>query len=335
MTDHYQSSAGSVHAPWRTDFDNAPSPCIGWCTPPAGDVVRQIWRHPQVKGLWSALGVSQDVKAWQPMPSIIPDAAQGSPNPDRVAIEFAVQEISDDSERLEFLECWLHGRHINQWPEFLARAAQPPVARTEEELVEQAHAFAQKLSGKPPAVGPAGATFGGFEPLGGSHSSADSVDAARYRRLRVLGVAPAYTDHLKNGNVMRFTNLDEFVDKDLAWTPSRGEAGRDVPQAAQELRDWQDSSEFYRKDLKDLFDAASDLYAAFVQVKNPTNGQNEALANYAIVSNELVRRDRASSLVTRPESKTGKVCGYHDGCPQDGPVCHLCEHLQPTERGTE
>jgi hypothetical protein len=23
------------------------------------------------------------------------------------------------------------------------------------------------------------------------------------------------------------------------------------------------------------------------------------------------------------------VCGYHDGCPPDGPVCHLCEHLQP------
>lgn len=54
--------------------------------------------------------------------------------------------------------------------------------------------------------------------------SAESVDATRYRRLRVLGVAPAYTDHLKNGDVMRFTNLDEFVDKDIAWTPSRGEA---------------------------------------------------------------------------------------------------------------
>lgn len=27
--------------------------------------------------------------------------------------------------------------------------------------------------------------------------------------------------------------------------------------------------------------------------------------------------------------RPGKVCGYHDGCPPDGPVCHLCEHLQP------
>jgi len=50
------------------------------------------------------------------------------------------------------------------------------------------------------------------------------VDARRYQRLRVLGCAPAYTDHLKRGDVMRFTNLDEFVDKDVDWTPSRGEA---------------------------------------------------------------------------------------------------------------
>jgi len=50
------------------------------------------------------------------------------------------------------------------------------------------------------------------------------VDARRYQRLRVLGCAPAYTDHLKRGDVMRFTNLDEFVDKDADWTPSRGEA---------------------------------------------------------------------------------------------------------------
>jgi hypothetical protein len=54
--------------------------------------------------------------------------------------------------------------------------------------------------------------------------SDDSVDAARYRRLRVLGVAPAYTEHLNNGDVLRFTNLDEFIDRDISWTPSRGEA---------------------------------------------------------------------------------------------------------------
>lgn len=59
-----------VISPWRTDFENAPSPCIGWCTPPAGDDVRQIWRHSHLKGQWTAHSITQAVKAWQPMPSI-------------------------------------------------------------------------------------------------------------------------------------------------------------------------------------------------------------------------------------------------------------------------
>lgn len=59
-----------IASPWRTDFENAPSPCIGWCTPPAGDDVRKIWRHPHLKGAWSAHSVTQTVKAWQPMPLI-------------------------------------------------------------------------------------------------------------------------------------------------------------------------------------------------------------------------------------------------------------------------
>lgn len=49
-------------------------------------------------------------------------------------------------------------------------------------------------------------------------------DARRYQRLRVLGCAPSYTTHLQNGMVLRFTNLDEFVDSDLKSNPSRGEA---------------------------------------------------------------------------------------------------------------
>jgi len=49
-------------------------------------------------------------------------------------------------------------------------------------------------------------------------------DARRYQRLRVLCCAPSYTTHLQNGMVLRFTNLDEFVDSDLKSNPSRGEA---------------------------------------------------------------------------------------------------------------
>lgn len=57
---------------WRTDLENAPSPCIGWCTPPAGDDVRQIWRHPRDKNQWTSHSITQSVKAWQPLPLIAP-----------------------------------------------------------------------------------------------------------------------------------------------------------------------------------------------------------------------------------------------------------------------
>ena len=49
-------------------------------------------------------------------------------------------------------------------------------------------------------------------------------DAKRYRRLRVIGVAPYGTRELEHGLVGRFTNVDEFVDKDIADYPTRGES---------------------------------------------------------------------------------------------------------------
>jgi len=51
----------------------------------------------------------------------------------------------------------------------------------------------------------------------------DEHDAARYRRLRILGAAPLGTSQLDHGTVLRFTNLDGFVDNDLMSYPSRGE----------------------------------------------------------------------------------------------------------------
>lgn len=56
----------------------------------------------------------------------------------------------------------------------------------------------------------------------------DVVDARRYRRLRVLGAAPCDTKQLDQGTVLRFTNLDDFVDADIRLHPSRGEAGTDM-----------------------------------------------------------------------------------------------------------
>lgn len=49
-------------------------------------------------------------------------------------------------------------------------------------------------------------------------------DARRYRRLQILGCAPGTSKNLENGTVLCFTNLDSFVDDDLKWHPSRGEA---------------------------------------------------------------------------------------------------------------
>ncbi len=46
-------------------------------------------------------------------------------------------------------------------------------------------------------------------------SAALKEDARRYRRLRVLGCAPAGTKQLEAATVLRFTNLDGFVDSEL------------------------------------------------------------------------------------------------------------------------
>jgi hypothetical protein len=61
-----------------------------------------------------------------------------------------------------------------------------------------------------------------------------AVDAARYRRLRILGCATGISEkHLQSGTVMCFTNLDAHVDADIAAHPSRGEAI--VPEVLDEI----------------------------------------------------------------------------------------------------
>jgi hypothetical protein len=59
----------------------------------------------------------------------------------------------------------------------------------------------------------------------------------------------------------------------------------------------------------------------------PSDNRRNLVKSGALIAAEIDRLDRASAL-SRPQRAT-KVCGYHDGCPPDGPVCHLCEHLQP------
>lgn len=66
---------------WRTDFENAPSPCIGWCVFPAGEEARQVWRGPRG---WSSHSITQDVRAWQPMPAGPPALSDASASSDAV-----------------------------------------------------------------------------------------------------------------------------------------------------------------------------------------------------------------------------------------------------------
>lgn len=66
----FTGAVSQTDSKWRTDFEDAPSPCLGWCTPPSGDDVRQIWRHPRDKSQWTAHSITQTVKAWQPLPTI-------------------------------------------------------------------------------------------------------------------------------------------------------------------------------------------------------------------------------------------------------------------------
>lgn len=59
--------------------------------------------------------------------------------------------------------------------------------------------------------------------------SVDAKDAARYRRLQILGAAPyGHPYCLGNGTVLRFQSLDQFVDADLGLHPSRGEFAQPV-----------------------------------------------------------------------------------------------------------
>jgi hypothetical protein len=55
-----------------------------------------------------------------------------------------------------------------------------------------------------------------------------TADVQRYQRLRILGAAPGGSKQLDAGTVLRFQNLDDFVDADIAAYPSRGEASESV-----------------------------------------------------------------------------------------------------------
>ncbi|MFA5899410.1 MAG: hypothetical protein WC829_09900 [Hyphomicrobium sp.] len=63
----------------------------------------------------------------------------------------------------------------------------------------------------------------------------DAGDGVRYRRLRVLGCAPMLSENLEQGTVLRFTNLDSFVDADLTNYPERGDKPFNTLESASEI----------------------------------------------------------------------------------------------------
>lgn len=77
----------------------------------------------------------------------------------------------------------------------------------------------------------------------------DIDEARRYRRLRVIGCAPGTSQlHLSSGTVLRFTNLDAFIDADLTRRPPRWEAPP-TNQTGDRDRGWQEGYEAARKAL--------------------------------------------------------------------------------------
>ena len=61
------------------------------------------------------------------------------------------------------------------------------------------------------------------------------ADGVRYRRLRVLGCAPMLSANLAAGTVLRFTNLDGWVDADICSYPGRGDGPFDKPESPSEI----------------------------------------------------------------------------------------------------
>lgn len=72
--------------------------------------------------------------------------------------------------------------------------------------------------------------------------------------------------------------------------------------------------------------------ALLASMSNGPHMKRSDAVGYGDTADEAAANALAS--LSRPV-RVGKVCGYHDGCPPDGPVCHLCEDLQPArpERG--
>lgn len=128
-------------------------------------------------------------------------------------------------------------------------------------------------------------------------------DAARYWRLRLLGCAPMESKQLENGTVLRFSNLDEFVDHDIKIYSSRGEAElyarrHIAPQPSRtygdlpgSIRNMVESHEWDNKNISEQRDYALDM-VDFLE---------RELGNF--------RRNQAHAAIpAQPEKRDAKAC---------------------------
>jgi hypothetical protein len=106
-------------------------------------------------------------------------------------------------------------------------------------------------------------------------SVSNEQDAARYRRLRILGCVPFAEE-----GFYRFQNLDSFIDADLRAHKSRGEC------------------EPTTNELPDYRQALTDLVAFVERIRDNSDGRWPA-------------PDMNCAACTQGVSSTGEVCALH------------------------
>lgn len=134
---------------------------------------------------------------------------------------------------------------------------------------------------------------------------ADERDAKRYRRLRILGAAPGGSKQLDQGTVLRFSNLDLFLDDDLRIHASRGEAREARSSSVDALRArYQDGQLYMRSRVADVLRGDHPTLAVMVE-KLPAHGApseedrlDAVLAEARRVTKPLCDEELAAERVT-------------------------------------
>lgn len=149
----------------------------------------------------------------------------------------------------------------------------------------------------------------------------DAQDAARYRRLRVIGCAPSYSTALDDRVVLRFYNLDKFVDEDIAAHPSRGEVTRHNKPEAQSINFSALSMRFkLAAERMENLTTLPKPYETYYAIKNDLLGSGWNYHTVGLGMTDI--RAAADVLADIPDSKStnsklqvAKLSAKYDWCP--------------------